>query len=133
MRGLYDRLLSGFIVSEFSYQGAFETALRLFGSSKVRFAGVDGTMYLRSLFDLMIFFGGAYAATGSIEFRKDARHMVEFDSKFVKEGAGVSSAAFFLERKGPIFNLKKDDRKEVSYLVRTQPYEFRANFKSETK
>ena len=58
LRGLYDRLFSDFIVSEFSYQGAYKTALRLFGSSKVQFAGVDGTMYSRSLFDLMIFLMG---------------------------------------------------------------------------
>jgi len=91
LRGLYDRLLSDFIVSEFSYQGAYETAEEFFGSSKVRFAGVDGTMYSRPLFDLMVFFGGAYAATGTIEFRKDAKPSVEYDSKFLREGAGVSS------------------------------------------
>ena len=91
LRGLYDRLLSEFIVLEFSYQGAYDAALRLFGTGKVRFAGVDGTMYSRLLFDLMIFFGGAYAATGSIEFRKDAKSLVEYDSKFLKDGAGVSS------------------------------------------
>ena len=91
LRGLYDRLLSDFIVSEFSYQGAFDAALRLFGSGKVRFAGVEGTMYSRPLFDLMVFFGGAYAATGSVEFRRDAKPVVEYDSKFLREGAGVSS------------------------------------------
>ena len=91
LRGLYDRLLSDFIVSEFNYRGAYETAEAFFGSSKVRFAGVDGTMYSRPLFDLMIFFGGAYAATGTVEFRKDAKPVVEYDSKFLQEGAGISS------------------------------------------
>jgi hypothetical protein len=91
LRGLYDRLLSEYIVSEFSYQGAYKTAEKFFDSSKVRFAGVDGTMYSRPLFDLMIFFGGAYAATGTIEFRKDAKPVVEYDSKSLEEGAGVSS------------------------------------------
>ena len=91
LRGLYDRLLSDFIVGEFSYQKAHETAEEFFGSSRVQFAGVDGTMYSRPLFDLMIFFGGAYAATGAIEFRKDAKPLVEYDSKFLQEGAGVSS------------------------------------------
>ncbi|MDH5664214.1 MAG: hypothetical protein OEY90_07095 [Candidatus Bathyarchaeota archaeon] len=91
LRGLYDRLLSDYIVSEFSFQEAYETAEEFFGSSRVRFAGVDGTMYSRPLFDLMIFFGGAYAATGTIEFRVDAKPIVEYDSKFLKEGAGVSS------------------------------------------
>ena len=48
-------------------------------------------MYSRPLFDLMIFFGGAYAATGSVEFRKDAKPVVEYDSKLLEGGAGVSS------------------------------------------
>ena len=91
LRGLYDRLLSDYIVSEFSFQEAYEIAEEFFGSSRVRFAGVDGTMYSRPLFDLMIFFGGAYVATGTIEFRVDAKPIVEYDSKFLKEGAGVSS------------------------------------------
>lgn len=91
LRGLYDRLLSDFIVSKFSYEKAYETALEFFGSARVRFAGVDGTMYSRPLFDLMIFFGGAYAATGSVEFRKDAKPVVMYDSKVLQEGAGVSS------------------------------------------
>ena len=84
-------MLSDFIVSEFSFHGAYETAEEFFGSSKVRFAGVDGTMYSRPLFDLMIFFGGAYAATGTIEFRVDAKPIVEYDSKFLKQSVGVSS------------------------------------------
>jgi len=91
LKGLYDRLLSDFVVSEFSLENAYDTALNLFGSSKVQFAGVDGTMYSKSLFDLMIFFGGAYAATGTIEFRKGEKPMVEYDSKLLKKGAGVSS------------------------------------------
>ncbi len=91
LRGLYDRLLSDFLVSEFSYQGAYETAEEFFGSNKIRFAGVDGTMYSRPLFDLMIFFGGAYAATGTIEFGRNTKPVVEYDSKFLEEGAGVSS------------------------------------------
>ncbi len=91
LRGLYDRFLSDYIVSDFSRQGAYETAEEFFGSNKVRFAGVDGTMYSRPLFDLMIFFGGAYAATGTIQFSKDENPKVEYDSKFLKEGAGISS------------------------------------------
>jgi len=39
----------------------------------VRFAGIDGTMYSKPLFDLIIFFGGAYAAIGTIEFRREEK------------------------------------------------------------
>ena len=59
--GLYDRLLSSLLISNFSYEKAHETVLKSFGSSRVHFAGVDGTMYSNPLYDLMIFFGGAYA------------------------------------------------------------------------
>ena len=91
LRGLYDRLLCDFMVSDFDFSGAYETAERFFDSESVRFAGIDGTMYSRSLFDLMIFFGGAYAVTGTVEFRRAGPPRVEYDSRFLERGAGASS------------------------------------------
>ena len=89
--GLYDRLLSNFMISDFSYEEAYETAVKFFGSPRVRFAGIDGTMYSNPLYDLMIFFGGAYAAMGTITFSREAKPNIEYDSRFLEEGAGVSS------------------------------------------
>lgn len=91
LRGLYDRLLSSLIVSDFSQEKAYETAETFFGSNEVRFAGIDGTMYSKPLFDLIIFFGGAYAATGTIKFRRRGKPIVKYDSRFLKEGVGISS------------------------------------------
>jgi hypothetical protein len=91
LRGLFGRLLSDFMVMDFSFEGAFETAERFFGGSKVGFAGVDGTFYSQPLFDLMIFFGGAYAATGTVEFRRDGKPVVEYDDRYLEGGAGISS------------------------------------------
>jgi len=91
LAGLYDRLLSSLMVSNFSHEKAYETALKFFGSSKVRFAGIDGTMYSNPLYDLMIFFGGAYTATGTITFKKESKPEIRYDSKFLEEGAGISS------------------------------------------
>ncbi len=91
LKNLYDRLLSDFIVSSFKVEEAYETAEKFFGSNVVRFAGIDGTMYSRPLFDLIIFFGGAYAATGTIEFRRERKPLVKYDSKFLEEGIGISS------------------------------------------
>ena len=91
LRGLYDRLLCDFMISDFDFGRACETAKDFFGSAKVRFAGIDGTMYSRSMFDLMIFFGGAYAVTGTVEFGKDGAPRVVYDSRFLERGAGVSS------------------------------------------
>jgi len=45
LRGLFGRLLSDFMVMDFSFEKAFETAERFFGEGKVGFAGVDGTFY----------------------------------------------------------------------------------------
>ena len=51
--------------------------MKLFGSERVKFAAVDGTEYARNMFDLIIFFGGAYVSFGSITFHKDAKPSVE--------------------------------------------------------
>ena len=88
LRNLYNRLLSDLIVSNFSVEKAHDAAEKFFGSNIVRFAGIDGTMYSKPLFDLIIFFGGAYAATGTIEFRREGKPLVKYDSKFLKEGIG---------------------------------------------
>jgi len=121
LRGLYDRLLSDFVVSEFSYQRAYKTAEEFFRSNKVQFAGVDGTMYSRPLFDLMIFFGGAYAATGTIEFRTDAKPVVEYDSKFLEEGASVSSVVPIFINEVPDVDQAFFDLEEPGQLSVSKP------------
>jgi len=91
LKGLYDRLLCDLMVSDFDSDKAYKTAMQFFGRDKVCFAGIDGTMYSRSLFDLMVFFGGAYAVTGTVKFRRNESPRVEYDSRFLEKSAGVSS------------------------------------------
>jgi hypothetical protein len=91
LRNFYDCLLSNLIKTEFNFKEAHETAQKFFGASTVRFAGIDGTMYSRPLFDLVIFFGGAYASTGFITFQEDAKPVVEYDERVLQHGAGISS------------------------------------------
>lgn len=91
LQPLYDSLFSSLIVSDFSYREACETAQRFFGSTSIRFAGIDGTMYTRTLFDLVIFFGGAYTSTGTITFTQDSTPTINYDMKYMKQGAGISS------------------------------------------
>jgi hypothetical protein len=88
---VYDALLSSLIVQDFSLARARETALKLFGSERVKFAAVDGTEYARNMFDLIIFFGGAYVSFGSITFHKDAKPSVEHAGKLLEHGRGISS------------------------------------------
>jgi hypothetical protein len=91
LKNLYDELLANLIRTGFSPKEAWETAAEFFGTTTVRFAGVDGTMYSRPLFDLVIFFGGAYAATGTVSFSENAEPKVEYDAKTIQQSTGISS------------------------------------------
>ncbi len=91
MRDVYKRLLSQFIISDFDYGKAYDTALEFFGSDTVHFAGIDGTMYSNPIYDLMIFFGGAYCATGTVKFHPNSPPTVKYDSNLLGGGAGLSS------------------------------------------
>jgi len=92
LKNLYEGLLLNLIKMDFNTREACRTAKEFFKSSSVRFAGIDGTMYSRPLFDLVIFFGGAYASTGTITFL-EGEIKVEYDEKTVQRGAGISSVA----------------------------------------
>lgn len=91
IHGLHEGFLSNLLVSNFNLKGAYETAINLFGSKEVKFVGIDGTEYSRPLFDLVIFFGGAYASTGAIKFYEDKPPKVKYADRFIEEGRGISS------------------------------------------
>ncbi len=90
LKNIYEGLLSNLIKMNFNLKEAFKTAKEFFGTPTVRFAGIDGTIYSRPFFDLVIFFGGAYASTGNITFLDD-KVKVEYDEKTMQQGAGISS------------------------------------------
>ncbi|UCE43898.1 MAG: hypothetical protein JSV57_06015 [Candidatus Bathyarchaeota archaeon] len=91
VKDLYDSLLANLFVSDFSCERAYGTARKLFKSDEVKFAAVDGTEYTRPLFDMVIFFGGSYAARGVIELKKDKPPKVNYTTRFVEQGRGISS------------------------------------------
>lgn len=91
LKNLYDCLLSNLVITDLNHEEACKTAKEFFGDSKIRFAGIDGTMYSRPLFDLVIFFGGAYASTGVITFSEKDKPVVEYDERTLQQGAGISS------------------------------------------
>lgn len=91
IKGLYDTFLADLITSDFNQSKALQTALEFFGSEKAEFAAIDGTEYTSALFDMIIFFGGAYAAKGTVAFKKDKAPQVEYATRFAEEGRGLSS------------------------------------------
>jgi hypothetical protein len=90
LKDLYDPI-SNLIIMNFNCEEALKTAKGFFGCSTVRFAGIDGTMYSRPLFDLVIFFGGAYASTGTITFLENDKPKIKYDERTLRQSAGISS------------------------------------------
>jgi len=91
LKTLYNNLLRTLIRTQFNPKTALETAQSFFGSDDVRFAAVDGTLYSRPIFDMVIFFGGAYAATGTVKFSENSIPEVEYDKKTIQQNMGISS------------------------------------------
>jgi hypothetical protein len=91
IKNLYNTLLSNLIKTNFNQKDAYQTAKKFFETTNLRFAGIDGTMYSKPIFDLVIFFGGAYASTGTITFQKDNKPQIEYDEKTFQQTAGISS------------------------------------------
>jgi hypothetical protein len=91
IKNIYNELLVNLIRTGYNLKDARDTASEFFNSDTVRFAGVDGTMYSRPLFDLVVFFGGAYASTGTITFADNSPPMVRYDAKTIRQGLGISS------------------------------------------
>ena len=90
VKEIYDSLLKDIIRKDFNASEATKISQEFFGSRKVGFAAVDGTEYTRPMFDLVIFFGGSYASRGTVEF-SDAGPHVEYSTRFIEQGIGVSS------------------------------------------
>ena len=91
IEGLHERLFKDLIVSAFDAKTARETAIKFFGTDTVPFAAVDGTEYARPLFDLVVFFGGSYAAKGTIHYRENSLPAVEYEDQFLRNGRALSS------------------------------------------
>lgn len=91
VKGMYDDFLKDLIIQGFNSEKSYEFALKFFGSPKIEFVAIDGTEYAKEIFDLVIFFGGAYACTGEIEFHPEISPVVTYREKVLQEGQGISS------------------------------------------
>jgi len=118
IRDLFDKLLADLTISEFAFKNAYETANEFFGSSKVKFAAVDGTEYTRPMFDLVIFFSDACAAKGLIEFRENAPPKVEYLTGLVEQERSVCSCVpVFVNKVSEIDQTLLDFREETQTSV----------------
>ena len=91
LKGTYDDFLSKLVVS---YSGAkFDVSFvdEFFGKRNLSFAGIDGTILKHDVFDLVVFFAGAYSAHGEISIEKSGDAKITYDEKYLERGIGVSS------------------------------------------
>ena len=91
LKGTYDEFLSRLLVS---YSGAkFDPSFvdKFFGKRRLSFAGIDGTVLKYDVFDLVVFFAGAYSAHGEIEIADSGEGKITYDEKYLERGIGVSS------------------------------------------
>ncbi|MFH8108088.1 MAG: hypothetical protein QXJ25_03635 [Candidatus Aenigmatarchaeota archaeon] len=91
VKEMYNELLKDLIIQGFDSKKCFNFAFEFFNSPKVGFAAIEGTEYAREIFDLIIFFGGAYACIGEIEFNENSKPKIGYSEKMVEEGQGISS------------------------------------------
>jgi hypothetical protein len=87
----YWPLMRRLIVSEFSFERSYEEAVRLFKSPRARFAAIDGSLDQNLLGGLAVFWAGAYAATGTVNYENAAAPKVVYDTSFLERGHGLAS------------------------------------------
>jgi len=87
----YWPLISQVILSNFSLEQSYETAIRFFKGNKANFAAIDGSLDQRLLGGLAVFWAGSSASTGTLTYRPHSQPDVQYDTGFVEKGYGVAS------------------------------------------
>ncbi len=121
LEGMYERVFAGMIKSGFDSKSCHETAKKFFGTDKVSFAAVDGTDYARPLFDLVVFFGGSYAARGTMTYNKEGPPTVEYEDHFLKSGRALSSCVPVYVNEVPEIDQSFIQPGEISEISLTRP------------
>jgi hypothetical protein len=91
LRGVYDEFVSKLLISYDCQKFDTKFIDAFFGKRKLKFAGIDGTVLKHDVFDLLIFFAGAYPAYGEIEINDSGAAKIRYDEKYLEHGIGVSS------------------------------------------
>lgn len=91
MAALYDTVFKDLILDKFDTKQACIIAREFFGKSIVNFVAIDGTEYSKPMFDMVIFYAGAYSCEGNITFSQEERISVAYNDKFIGHTRDISS------------------------------------------
>jgi len=89
----YNYLFKDLIVDKYDFTKASYTAKIFFDKDTLHFVAIDGTEYSKPLFDMVIFFAGAYSCDGSIEFSEQEKDKVKikYQDRFIDQSLDISS------------------------------------------
>jgi hypothetical protein len=99
MAALYDTVFKDLIIDKCDIQQACITAHKFFGKDSVNFVAIDGTEYSKPMFDMVIFYAGAYSCEGSITFPQveqkgeveGEKIRISYNDKFIGQESDISS------------------------------------------
>ena len=87
---------------------ACKTALKLFGKETANFVAIDGTEYSKMLFDMIVFYAGAFSCEGTISFsskdeEKEQKNKIQvnYQNRFLDQGRDISSCVPIYVNKVP--------------------------------
>jgi hypothetical protein len=89
----YNYLFKDLIVDKYDITNAYYTAKSFFDKDILHFVAVDGTEYSKPLFDMVIFYAGAYSCDGSIEFSDQYQDKlkIKYQNRFIDQSVDISS------------------------------------------
>jgi hypothetical protein len=90
----YDLLFKDLMADKCNKKTAYETARKFFGKDTANFVAIDGTEYSKLMFDMIIFYAGAYSCEGTIDFTSspdENNPQVKFQHRFLDRGKDTSS------------------------------------------
>jgi len=73
MAALYDIVFKDLIIDTFDAQQACRTGHKFFGKNNVNFVAIGGTEYSKPMFDMVVFYAGAYSCEGNITFSQEEK------------------------------------------------------------
>ena len=87
----YDYLFKNLIVDGYNKEKAFRTIKKFFGKDIINFVAIDGTEYSKPLFDMIIFYAGAYSCEGTIDVSSQDKAIMKYKNKFLDHASDFSS------------------------------------------
>jgi len=121
---LYELLFKDLLVTDFNNEDAYICAKKLFGKDAITFVAIDGTEYSKPLFDMVVFYAGAYTCEGTIHFSSKKDILVNYKNRFLDRGKDLSSCVpVYIEKVPEIDQTFYDPAEGKSNLMKSMSEE----------